>query len=170
MGLSSSTLLDQYFVSKLDSHDCPKHFCSFLTDVEGNYEYFESYVEISAALAWDGKEKKKLKLKEHSKFVFGGDSQDKGTGDIRVVKLLLDLKDRYPDRVFFIIGNRDANKLRLTTELSDQTLQNYEVKNDESFPYWLPKDKVHPFQYDLLYMIWMSPGCHSCCLPQSEQA
>ena len=44
---------------------------------------------------------------------------DKGPGDIRISKLFIDLKKRYWDRCFLMIGNRDANKLRLLSELSD---------------------------------------------------
>lgn len=44
---------------------------------------------------------------------------DKGPGDIRIGNLLIDLKKRYWDRCFLIIGNRDANKLRLLSEIND---------------------------------------------------
>lgn len=120
----------------------PTRCCAFLTDVEGNYEYFERYVEISKVLQWESGDKKSLKLKDNVTFVFGGDSQDKGIGDIRFVKLMLSLKEKYPDRVFFIIGNRDANKLRLSTELSTEALKSEKVKTDPDFPYWISKDKV----------------------------
>jgi hypothetical protein len=130
------------FVSPQDNNDCPKTCCGFLTDVEGNYEYFEKYVEISKVLEWETPEKKALKLRDGASFVFGGDSQDKGIGDIRFVKMMLALKDKYPDRVFFIIGNRDANKLRLTTELGDEALKSEKVRTDSTFPYWLAKDKI----------------------------
>ena len=121
----------------------PLKCCAFLTDVEGNYEYFERYVAISKVLAWtDEKKKESLKLKDGVTFVFGGDSQDKGIGDIRFVKALVSLKDKYPDRVFIIIGNRDANKLRLSTELSDEAMKSAKVRTDPEFPYWVAKDKV----------------------------
>ena len=83
-----------------------------------------------------------MALNDDAYFVFGGDSQDKGIGDIRFVKIMLALKKKYPDRVFFIIGNRDANKLRLTSELSDEALRSTKVKTDTSFPYWISRDKV----------------------------
>ncbi len=123
--------------------------CGFLTDVEGNYEYFESYVAISKILEWEDKDKDILRFKdENCYFVFGGDSQDKGTGDIRFVKAMNALKDRYPNRVFLIIGNRDANKLRLATELGDKALESEEVLDDKEFPYWVTPDKrVTPAQY-----------------------
>ena len=77
-----------------------------MTDVESNLEYFEGYLEISQILGWADEKKTKLKFKrEDAVFVFGGDSQDKGTGDIRFVQLLLALKEEHPDRVEFIIGN-----------------------------------------------------------------
>ena len=124
--------------------------CGFLTDVEGNYEYFESYVQISKIIEWEDQEKKdRLKFKDDNcYFVFGGDTQDKGTGDIRFVKVINALKEKHPDRVILIIGNRDANKLRLTTELGKQALESEEVLNDPEFPYWLTPDKrVTPAQY-----------------------
>ena len=107
--------------------------CAYLTDVEGNLDYFYNYVEISKVLEWENKEtKNRLKFKhEHSMFVFGGDSQDKGIGDIRFTKLLLDLKARKgnEDRVEFIIGNRDANKLRLASELQGDCIDDPAVLN-----------------------------------------
>ena len=107
--------------------------CAYLTDVEGNLDYFYNYVEISKVLEWENKEtKNRLKFKhEHTMFVFGGDSQDKGIGEIRFTKLLLDLKAQKgnEDRVQFIIGNRDANKLRLASELQDDCIDDPAVLN-----------------------------------------
>ena len=123
--------------------------CGFLTDVEGNYEYFESYVAISKIIEWEDRDKGILRFKDNNGyFVFGGDTQDKGTGDIRFVKAMNALKDRYPNRVFLIIGNRDANKLRLSTELGKEALESEAVLNDKEFPYWVTPDKrVTPAQY-----------------------
>lgn len=50
-------------------------------------------------------------------FCYGGDCFDRGPGDIRVARLLVGLKRRYPERVFLIMGNRDLNKLRFASEL-----------------------------------------------------
>ena len=98
----------------------PDSVCGYLTDVEGNFEYFENYMAISKVLEWEDENKTALRLKDNALFVFGGDSQDKGPGDIRFTTLMISLKQRYPDRVRLIIGNRDANKLRLASELSDE--------------------------------------------------
>ena len=53
-------------------------------------------------------------------FVMGGDAFDHGSGDLRIAEELLDFKERYPDRVFLILGNRDMNKLKLSSELHAQ--------------------------------------------------
>lgn len=57
--------------------------CGYLTDVEGNYDYFERYVAISRVIKWADDEKSELELNDGCEFVFGGDSQDKGIGEIR---------------------------------------------------------------------------------------
>ena len=84
-------------------------------------------------LKWEDEgTKNRLKFKEEqTMLVFGGDSQDKGIGDIRFTKLLLDLKAQKgnEDRVEFIIGNRDANKLRLASELQDDCIRDPDVLN-----------------------------------------
>ena len=81
----------------------------------GQWAYFEKLVNLSDILFWN--EEGELDLKMNGYLVHGGDSTDKGCGDIQVVKALIGLKQRYPDRVFLILGNRDVNKLRFTSEL-----------------------------------------------------
>ena len=122
--------------------------CGYLTDVESNFDYFERYLAISQIIGWADEEStyvpnmRRLKFKrDDAIFVFGGDSQDKGIGDIRFTKLLLELRQKYPGRVQFIIGNRDANKLRLSTELSEKAIRDPQVLIDKSFPYWDIEDK-----------------------------
>jgi ElaB/YqjD/DUF883 family membrane-anchored ribosome-binding protein len=117
--------------------------CGYLTDVEGNFDYFERYVSISQIVGWSDEDSsfvpkhKKLEFKrDDAVFVYGGDTQDKGIGDIRFTKLLLELRENYPGRVEFIIGNRDANKMRLATELHEDAIKDPKVLNDRSFPYW----------------------------------
>lgn len=104
---------------------------SYVTDVEGNFNYWNEYIRISRAVSRNSNGK--LELKEDTGFVFGGDSVDKGNGDIRVVRDLLQLQRDYPDRVHLIIGNRDANKLRFSSEL--------EKEDSLCIPYWVPKEK-----------------------------
>jgi len=58
-------------------------------------------------------------------------------GDIRLTKLLLDLKAQKgnEDRVVWIIGYREANKLRLASELQDECIKDPAVLENKSYPY-----------------------------------
>ena len=63
-----------------------------------------------------------LVLRPNCHFVFGGDTIDRGPGDLRVLSHLVALKNTYPDRVHFVLGNRDVNKMRLPSELHPANL------------------------------------------------
>ena len=85
-------------------------------------------VERSNVLDWEEEPKEnankgikycRLVLRPNTHFVYGGDTVDKGPGDIRFVRALVSLKKRYGDRVHLLVGNRDLNKLRLPSELSN---------------------------------------------------
>ena len=117
--------------------------CGYVTDVEGNMDYFNKYVKISKILEWTNDKKNRLRFKkEDSIFVYGGDTQDKGPADIRFVNILLKFKEDYHERVIFIIGNRDANKLRIPSELFE-TYNNEKLflKKYDNYPYWIDSDK-----------------------------
>jgi hypothetical protein len=94
----------------------------YVSDVEGNYDYWCRYVELSRIM--NRKPDGKIQLKDSCHLVYGGDVVDRGPGDIRVLSDLVDLKKSYPDRVHFILGNRDINKMRIPAELSDYNLRN----------------------------------------------
>ena len=124
--------------------------CAYLTDVEGNLDYFHKYVGISKVITWVDSKKNRLKFKQdNSMFIFGGDTQDRGIGDIRFVNILLKFKDEYPDRVEFIIGNRDANKIRFYSELSEKiTKTNKYLSKYDKFPYWVDeKERISIREY-----------------------
>jgi len=92
----------------------------FVTDAEGNLDYFRRCVELSTVV--DFAEDGTLRFaKEESQdiFVFGGDTCDKGEGDIRIVKALVAFKLQHPDRVHLLVGNRDLNKIRVSAELRE---------------------------------------------------
>ena len=127
---------------------------SYLTDVEGNLDYFNRFVRISEALSYEeNSPRRALRLEDGFAFVFGGDLFDKGSGDIRLCRLLCDLKERYPNRVYLLGGNRDLNKLRISAELSrspdechiGQRLWDQKPFWDAKAPSlieWLPIDKA----------------------------
>jgi len=126
----------------------------YLSDIEGNWEYFLECVERSNVLEWEETNSpssilqnnnnnnevvtfQRLALSPNTKFIYGGDTVDKGTGDIRLVRALVSLKKRYPTRVHLLVGNRDLNKLRLSSELSESDM-NIDFEGDDNFgkPFW----------------------------------
>eukprot|EP00927_Polykrikos_kofoidii_P003908 TRINITY_DN11567_c0_g1_i1.p1 TRINITY_DN11567_c0_g1~~TRINITY_DN11567_c0_g1_i1.p1 ORF type:complete len:702 (-),score=136.39 TRINITY_DN11567_c0_g1_i1:123-2228(-) len=94
----------------------------FITDVEGNWEYFHGLIARSRVLSWCDEDPALLTIADGGYLVFGGDACDKGPGDIRITRALVLLQKQYPERVFLLVGNRDANKLRFAAELKDGEL------------------------------------------------
>ena len=56
-------------------------------------------------------------LRPKTGLVFLGDLIDHGPNEIKLLKKMVELKDKYPNRVCLIAGNRDINKLRMSDEL-----------------------------------------------------
>lgn len=71
-----------------------------------------------------------------SALVFGGDVWDKGGADLYVIRQLLSLHRRYPNRVHFLMGNRDINKLRIADELGNCITENKRLPMHKGV-YWL---------------------------------
>ena len=88
-----------------------------------------------------------LHLKANCELVFGGDVCDRGPGDLRITSEILDLKERYPNRVHIILGNRDVNKYRIPFETTPDALAEapraYWLKNKDDSPYDYLADKVN---------------------------
>jgi len=91
----------------------------YVTDIEGDIDWFEGIVDVSEVFV---RSKGELWLVPGSCFVFGGDVVDRFPGDLRTLDMLIALHARHPNQVFFIMGNRDINKLRLASELGDVCL------------------------------------------------
>lgn len=87
---------------------------AYLTDLEGQWQKFESFCDGSRLVRFEGDQ---LKLADGVRFVFGGDAIDRGPHGMRIVRVLTDAKLRYGERVVLLAGNRDINKLRLPREL-----------------------------------------------------
>jgi hypothetical protein len=96
-------------------------FVSYVTDVEGNFNYFRNVINQSPSVSLSPCETK-LELTDRHGLVFGGDLFDKGKHDIRLANLICDLKEKYPDRVWLLMGNRDINKMRLSSEMDEGEL------------------------------------------------
>jgi hypothetical protein len=103
----------------------------YMTDIEGNLDYFlrcvrhQEDVNNNGVLRYDqGQLDLVNPLTDH--FVYGGDVVDKGDGDIRLCRMLVSLKQRYPNNVELLVGNRDLNKLRLSAELAEVGVRHYQ--------------------------------------------
>eukprot|EP01052_Picozoa_sp_SAG31_P007327 SAG31_NODE_349_length_17243_cov_7.408248_2_plen_243_part_00 len=120
----------------------------FLTDVEGNWDYFCRFVHRSEGMSFIGDgtfAPHDVALLDGYSLVFGGDAGDKGPGTLRFVRAMLSLKERYPDRVVLLLGNRDINKMRFTSELAGAEIANPRARES---PYWVPAKKaVTPFAF-----------------------
>ena len=125
---------------------------AYVTDVEGNIGYWDEYLDESEVIYRDtpqeGELRGMLHLKDNTEVVYGGDLCDRGPGDIRFILEMLSLKERYPDRVHFILGNRDLNKLRFAFETTEAQLMEppkcYWLKGPDKGPYDFKADKVEP--------------------------
>eukprot|EP00977_Amphora_coffeiformis_P000801 scaffold175_cov177-Amphora_coffeaeformis.AAC.3 len=106
---------------------------TYITDIEGDREYLARYVKQSRILCFRIVQPTTALPYDHcvdfarstdDMLVFGGDIWDQGGFDLYVIRQLLDLKQRYPNRVHLVLGNRDINKMRLVAELgsSDDTM------------------------------------------------
>ena len=100
---------------------------TYITDIEGDREYLTRYLEQSRILCFRDVHPTISLPYDHcmdfargpneDMLVFGGDIWDQGGFDLYVIRQLLDLKQRYPNHVHFVLGNRDINKMRLVAEL-----------------------------------------------------
>lgn len=108
----------------------------FVTDTEGHYPSLANSVKHSRVVRFN--EHGRLDFHPNIKnpyFIFGGDLTDRGVGDARLADLLLDFKRRHADRVFLLVGNREASKSRFHVELNPKHIRKRLVHG--SAPFWL---------------------------------
>jgi len=87
----------------------------YLTDTEGRLDNLNGVLKARGLKMVRGR----LEFTDKSsQLVFGGDLTDRGAASIRLVRMLTDLKERHPDRVSLIWGNRDVNKLAMPRDLA----------------------------------------------------
>eukprot|EP00928_Gymnodinium_smaydae_P047345 TRINITY_DN31592_c0_g1_i1.p1 TRINITY_DN31592_c0_g1~~TRINITY_DN31592_c0_g1_i1.p1 ORF type:complete len:728 (-),score=133.43 TRINITY_DN31592_c0_g1_i1:16-2082(-) len=126
----------------------------YCTDVEGHWPYFCNYVALSRGIRFskDGEyhnaaDIPDLLLEDDWHFVFGGDSCDKGPGTVRFLRAVVQLKKRYPERVHLILGNRDVNKIRWTSEVFEES-ELARLSPEVPGGYWVPqKARTSPWAY-----------------------
>lgn len=87
------------------SHNAGAALLGYLTDIEGSYDQWRRYVQLSRVLEPDPNDPdNKILLRDGCHFVFGGDAFDRGKGELRFVRELLALRRQYPDRVHLVLG------------------------------------------------------------------
>lgn len=113
------------------------------------WEYFLAFIERSEGLHLKGVRPDgaaDIELKEGWRLVHGGDAVDKGGevgGSVRVVRSLVRLKHKYGERVTLILGNRDCNKIRVSSELGDAEMEPSRLHVVPG-PFWVPEGKRVP--------------------------
>lgn len=83
----------------------------YLTDLEGNSARLDDFLAKSDVLTKDASGKWQPKPGTH--FVYGGDTVDRAPGGMKILDFLADIKERHPDQVTLLLGNRDLNKMPL---------------------------------------------------------
>lgn len=135
-----------------------KHrYITYVTDIEGDRDYLLRYVRQSRVLCLRPVQQATRQQQQQPDFppldfpydycidfvrnhddddddilVFGGDVWDQGGHDYYVIRQLLHLHRRHPTRVYFVLGNRDVNKLRMRTELGRGNTTTTTTTNDNS--------------------------------------
>lgn len=108
------------------SYDPGVRNVTYVSDVEGQWDYFCNFVEHSKGLNFTNQaephlrreaEMLELELEDGWHFVYGGDACDKGSGTLRFLEAIVSLKKKVPDRVHILLGNGDFNRLRWTGDL-----------------------------------------------------
>lgn len=109
------------------SYDPTVRNVTYVSDVEGQWDYFCNFVNHSKGLNFvvnaEPEERRtaehlELHLEEGWHFVYGGDACDKGPGTLRFLEAMVRLKKTCPGRVHLLLGNGDVNRLGLATQLS----------------------------------------------------
>lgn len=90
----------------------------FLTDLEGRIEPLNQLIKDGTfKIAADGN----LEFSnDDTNLVFGGDLMDRGPHTIRLMRYVIGLKKKYPNRVHLIWGNRDLNKLSFSIDREEK--------------------------------------------------
>lgn len=93
----------------------------YLTDLEGRFEPLNQLIKDGTlVITPEGG----LEFSSpDTKLVFGGDLMDRGPHTIRLMKFISNLKQKYPDRVALIWGNRDLNKLSFAADREEKMMQ-----------------------------------------------
>jgi hypothetical protein len=136
----------------------------FITDVEGNMGYLLKAARASRVLDVRG-DSLRMKSPQHY-LVFGGDVSDHGGSDLSVAEALVELRDSAPDNVFFLLGNRDVNKMRFTSELHSTDLQR--AAEEIVGAHWQPRERRVEWS-SYLRVALPDPSAAAAFVPRSQR-
>lgn len=106
---------------------------TYVSDVEGQWDYFCNFVEHSKGLSFvveaEPEDRKtardlELRLDEGWHFVHGGDACEKGPGSLRFLDAIVLVKKKYPKHVHLLLGSEDVRKLGWQSQLQGDTVGN----------------------------------------------
>lgn len=125
----------------------------FITDTEGHFPSFYHSIFKSRVVHFNPQGQLDFRREiPNPYFIFGGDLYDRGLSDYKLTEILLDFKNRFPERVFLLVGNREATKTRLFTELNPKYIRQRLLKG--SAPFWLlAKPHQLPIDYVKIQML-----------------
>lgn len=141
LGLVGLSLL--FLGSWLGAKDLDLEPVAVLSDLEGDAARLASFFERHPFFRPN--QAGEPELRPGTKLVHCGDLPDRGSGTLRLQRELLRLARTRPDDVILIAGNRDLNKVRLTSELSQPAMRRGPVEAREAWVAWLHESKLsHP--------------------------
>lgn len=106
-----SFLISPNYILRKPASYVQKSKVGVLGDLEGNLFRFNDFIDNSGTFSRS--ENGEITLRQGHQFVFLGDAADRGAGSIRIMETLLELKEKYPEKVTLILGNRDITKMRI---------------------------------------------------------
>lgn len=111
-----------------------------LTDTEGDARSFFNAINKSSIVRCNTQFQLSFNESDATPyFVFGGDAQDRGPNDLKILRALVAFKEKHPENVILLAGNRDITKNRMKIELDPAQIRNRLMHS--AAPRWLPVDK-----------------------------
>jgi len=127
---------------------------TYVSDVEGQWDYFCNFVSHSKGLSFvveaEPEDRKtardlELRLDEGWHFVHGGDACDKGPGSLRFLESLVQVKKKYPSHVHLLLGNYDVSKLGWIDELQGDAVGH---PKSAAVSFWEPRGEREENPYE----------------------
>jgi hypothetical protein len=114
-------------------------------DMEGVGEHFET-LRKNGIIKWDETQQRWDLVSPDKAIVINGDLMRRGPVGMRLIEWVLDLRSRYPGKVFLQIGNHDGNILSKSILTS-----RYVLGNDQRFNAWLAETGLPNSEFSRMF-------------------